>query len=78
LISDESDRLPDIGIKVNRRTVDHVRLSFLIHDSVSVMCSFGQATGNGFAFCALVTTVLSWARDVGLTEGESWHNDQNR
>jgi hypothetical protein len=69
LISDEADRLSDIGIKVNRRTIDDVRDSLFIHELVFMTAaSAGQATGNCLvSFCF-------W----GLTESESWRNHQDR
>jgi hypothetical protein len=47
LISDEGDRLCDIGIKVKRCTIDNVRNPLFIRESVFVrLASAGQATGN--------------------------------
>ena len=69
LISGEGDRLSDIGIKVNRHTVDYVRDSFFVHEFVFVrLDTAGQATGN----CAVSFLFR------GLTESESGRNHQNR
>jgi hypothetical protein len=68
LISNECYKLSDIGIKVNTHTItiDIVRDSPLIHESVVVRLAGGQATGN-FA-------PMFWR----LTESECWRNHQDR
>ena len=65
LISSEGDRPSDIGIEVDRHTIDQVRDAFLIHELVFVrLAGAGQATGN-FA-------VSFWFRR--LTKSEDWRN----
>ena len=69
LVSREGDKLSDIGIKVNRPTIDLVRDPFFIYELVFVrLAGAGQTTGN----CAV--SRCFW----GLTESESWRNHQDR
>ena len=69
LVSSEGDRLSDIRIKVNRRTIDLVRDPFFIYELVFVrVAGAGQATGY------FAVSFWIW----GLTESESWRNHQDR
>ena len=66
LISHEADRLSDIGIKVNRCTVDDVRDSLFVHELVFMTAAgAGQATGN------CLVSFWVW----GLSK--NWRNHQN-